>query len=31
MQQMKNMGIDRYVELHHAAHSRFLSEVGDYR
>ena len=31
VQQMKNMGIDRYVELHHAAHSRFLSEVGDYR
>ncbi|MDE0447846.1 MAG: hypothetical protein OXH96_14380 [Spirochaetaceae bacterium] len=31
VQQMKNMGIDRYVELHHAAHSRFLNEVGDYR
>ena len=31
VKQMKNMGIDRYVELHHAAHSRFLNEVGDYR
>ena len=31
LQQMKNMRIDRYVELHHAAHTRFLQEIGDYR
>ena len=31
LQQMKNMQIDRYVELHHAAHTRFLQEIGDYR
>lgn len=29
--QMKAMKIDRYVELHQAAHSRFTDEIGDYR
>jgi putative aldouronate transport system substrate-binding protein len=27
VQQMKNMGIERYVELHQAAHSRLLAEM----
>ena len=27
VKQMKNMGIHRYDELHHVAHTRFLNEV----
>ena len=31
VEQMKAMKIDRYVELHQAAHTRFADEIGDYR
>ncbi|MCY4375512.1 MAG: extracellular solute-binding protein [Spirochaetaceae bacterium] len=31
VEQMKAMRIDRYVELHQAAHTRFTNEIGDYR
>ena len=31
VEQMKAMKIDRYVELHQAAHTRFASEIGDRR
>ena len=31
VEQMKAMKIDRYVELHQAAHTRFVNEIGDYR
>ena len=31
VQKMKQVKIDRYVELHQAAHGRFLKAIGDFR